>query len=144
VARAVLLVGAFAWAIGGAGATLLAAVGVEPLERLLPPLAIDTEALRGAIVAGAVALGLGAAAHVAILMGLGRRRPRAWTAGILLAGLLSATFVALAAAAFTSAIAAPASASALLAAGVAATVASVGYGAVVAGLVAEKRSGRPI
>jgi heme/copper-type cytochrome/quinol oxidase subunit 3 len=144
VARALLLVGALAWAVGALGAIVLAAVGVEALQSLLPPLAIDTEALRGAIVAVAVALGLGAVVHVAVLAGLRRRRPRAWTAGILLAGLLSTTFVALSAAAFTSAIATPASALALAGAGTAAAVAALGYGVVTAALVAEKRSGAPI
>lgn len=144
MARALLLVGALAWAVGALGAIVLAAVGVEALQSLLPPLAIDTEALRGAIVAVAVALGLGAVVHVAVLAGLRRRRPRAWTAGILLAGLLSTTFVALSAAAFTSAIATPASALALAGAGTAAAVAALGYGVVTAALVAEKRSGAPI
>ncbi|MDQ2673592.1 MAG: hypothetical protein M3Y40_02955, partial [Chloroflexota bacterium] len=92
------------------------------------------------IVAGAAVLGLGAVLHVAVLMGLRRRRPRAWTAGILLAGLLSATSVALAAAAFTSAIATPASAFALGASGAAALVAAIGYGVVTVALVGEKRS----
>jgi hypothetical protein len=144
VARAVLLAGAILWAVGGAAAGAVAAVGVEPLEALLPPLAIDTDALRGAIVAGAGGLGLGAAMHAAVLMGLHRGQPRAWTAGILLAGLLSATFVALGAAAFTSAIASPASALALGASGAAATVAAVAYAAVTVALVGEKRSGTAV
>lgn len=144
MARAVLLAGAVAWAVGALAATVLAAVGVEMLERLLPPLAIDTDALRGAIVAVAVALGLGAAAHGAVLLGLRRHRPRAWTAGILLAALLSATFVALAAAAFTSAIATPASAVVLSVAGAGAAVAALGYAVVTAGLVGERRSGTPV
>jgi heme/copper-type cytochrome/quinol oxidase subunit 3 len=144
VTRAVLLVGAVAWAIGALGATLLAAIGVETLEGMLSPLAIDTEALRGAIVAGAVGLAVGSLTHGAILVGLRRRRPRAWTAGILLAALLSTTFIALSTAAFTSAIATPASALALAGAGAAAAVAALGYAVVTIGLVAEKRSGTPV
>jgi hypothetical protein len=144
VARAVLLAGAVTWTLGALGALGLAAIGVETLEGLLPPLAIDTEALRGAIVAVAGALGLGAVVHLAVLLGLRRRRPRAWTAGILLAGLLSTTFVALSAAAVTSAIATPASALALAGAGTAAAVAALAYGVVTAALVAEKRGGAPI
>jgi heme/copper-type cytochrome/quinol oxidase subunit 3 len=143
VTRAVLLVGAVAWAIGAVGGILLAAVGVERLEDLLPPLAIDTDALRGAIVAGAVGLAVGSVGHGAILLGLRRRRPRAWTAGILLAALLGVTFVAMAAAAFTSAIATPASALPLAGAGAAAALAALGYGVVTVGLVAEKRAGAP-
>ena len=64
--RALLLVGAVAWGIGAMGATVLAAIGVEALERMLPPLVIDTEALRGAIVAVAVGLALGAVSHGAV------------------------------------------------------------------------------
>lgn len=142
--RAVLLAGAMVWGIGSLVAAAVAAIGVETLERLLPSLAIDTEALRGAIVALALGLGLGSAAHAAVLLGLRRGRRRAWTAGILLAGMLAATFVALGASAFTSAIAAPASAVVLTAAGVAASLAALGYGVVAAGLVGEKRSGTVI
>ena len=142
--RAVLLTGAVAWAIGAVAGTVVAALGIESIERLLPPLAIDTDALRGATVAVAVGLGLGALAHGAVLVGLRRRRPRAWTAGILLAALLSTTFIALATAAFTSAIATPASALALAGAGAAASMAALGYAVVTAGLVAEKRSGEPV
>ena len=141
--RAVLLVGSVTWSIAAIAATILAAIGVETLEALLPPLAIDTEALRGAIVAGAVGLALGAMIHGAVLIGLRRRRPRAWTAGILLAALLATTFIALSTAAFTSAIATPTSALALVLAGVAAAVAALGYGVVTIGLVTEKRSGSP-
>jgi len=144
VARAVLLAGTILWAVGALAAAAVAAIGVEQLERLLPPLAIDTDALRGTILAGAVALGLGAVLHGAVLLGLRRRLPRAWTAGILLAALLSATFVALGAAAFTSAIATPGSAVALGASGAAAVVAAIGYGVIAIGLIGEKRSGTPV
>jgi heme/copper-type cytochrome/quinol oxidase subunit 3 len=143
VTRAVLLVGAVGWALGAVGGILLAAIGVERLEALLPPLAIDTDALRGAIVAGAAGLAVGSVGHVAILLGLRRDLPRAWTAGILWAALLGVTFVALAAAAFTSAIAAPASAVPLVVAGAAAALLALGYGVVTVGLVAEKRAGAP-
>jgi hypothetical protein len=144
VTRAVLLTGAVAWAMGAGAATIVAALGIESIERLLPPLAIDTDALRGATVAVAVGLGLGALAHGAVLVGLRRRHPRAWTAGILLAALLATTFIALSTAAFTSAIATPASALALSGAGAAAAVAALGYAVVTIGLVAEKRSGTPV
>jgi hypothetical protein len=144
VARALLLAAALVWALGALVAAAVAAFGAQRLEDLLPPLAIDTEALRGAIVAVAVALALAAAAHVAVLAGLRARRPRAWSAGILLAAVLSVTFVALAAAAATSAIATPASAAVLLSAGAAAALAALGYGVIVARLVAELRSGSVI
>ena len=141
--RAVLLVGAVAWGVGALGAAALAAIGVPALERLLPPLTIDTEALRGAITAVAAGLALGAVMQGSVLIGLRRRQARAWTVWILLAALLGTTFVALSTAAFTSAIATPASAPTLVGAGVAAAVAAIGYGAVTIGLVSEKRSGAP-
>ncbi|HEX7171304.1 MAG TPA: hypothetical protein VF365_01715 [Candidatus Limnocylindria bacterium] len=141
MARALLLAAAIVWAASAVGASAVAAVGTDTLERALPPLSIDTEALRGAIVAVAAGLGIGAAIHVAVLAGLRARRPIAWSAGILLATLMAMTFVALAAAAFTSAIAAPASAVLLLAAGGLAVVAALGYGLIAARLVAEKRAG---
>ena len=144
MARALLLAAAVAWALGALATAFLAAFGVQRLEALLPPLAIDTEALRGAIVAVAVALALGAASHVAVLAGLRARRSRAWSAGILLAAVLSVTFVALAAAAATSAIATPASAVVLLIAGAGAALGALGYGIIAARLVAELRSGSVI
>ena len=144
MARAILLGGAGLWALGALGAAAVAAVGVARLEALLPPLAIDTEALRGAIVAVAVTLGIGAAAHLAIVAGLRARRRRAWSAGILFATLLSVTFLALATAAFTSAVATPASAAILLAAGVVAAVVALAYGVIAARLVGELRSGSAI
>lgn len=141
MARALLLAAAVVWALGALGAAVLAAVGADTLERALPPLSIDTEALRGAIVAVAAGLGIGAAAHLGILAGLRARRALAWTAGILLAGLAAMTFVALAAAAFTSAIAAPASALVLAGGGAACALAAFAYGVIAARLVAEKRAG---
>ena len=142
--RALLLAAASVWALGAVGAAVLAAVGVEALERALPPLSIDTEALRGAIVAVAAGLGVGAAAHLAVLAGLRARRTSAWTAGILLAALAAMTFVALAAAAFTSAIAAPASAIVLLGGGAVCVLAALVYGVIAVRLVAEKRAGSAI
>ena len=139
--RALLLGGACLWALAALGAATVAAIGVSRLEALLPPLAIDTEALRGAIVAVAVVLGVGAMAHLAIVAGLRARRPRAWSAGILLATLLSVTFLALATAAFTSAIATPASAVPMIAAGAAAILLALVYGLIAARLVGELRSG---
>ena len=144
MARALLLAAAVLWAFGALAGAAVAALGVAWLENVLPPLAIDSEALRGTIVAVAAALALGSAAHGAVLAGLRARRHRAWSAGILLAAVLAVTFVALAAAAATSAIATPPSAAVLLIAGSAAAVAALGYGVIVARLVGELRSGSVI
>lgn len=141
MARAVLLVGAATWMLAAAVASFVAAFGTEALERLLPPLTIDTDALRGAVVAvacGLLAVGL---AHVVALIGVRARRRWGSTAAILLAALLAATFVALAATAAASAVATPSLAPMLAAAAVAAGVAAVAYGVAVVVLVAERRAG---
>jgi hypothetical protein len=68
-------------------------------------------------------------------------RRRAWSAGILLAALLTATFFALAAAAFTSAVAGSAPVGLVAVAGVAAAVLSLGYALATTRLVGELRAG---
>ena len=141
MARAILLAATALWAVAALAALVLAAVGTEALERAMPPLAIDTEALRGTIVAVAVSVGLVAVAHALIVAGMRRGLRLAWTAGILLAALMTAASVALAAAAFTSAIATPASAPGLIAGGAAAVLAALAYGAVTVSLVREQGSG---
>ena len=143
MARAVLLVGGVAWSSAGLAALAVAVVGAETLVSLLPPLAIDTDAVRGAVMAVAVAFGAAAVAHLAVLAGLRAERPRAWSAAILLASLFAATFTALAAAAFTSAAAEPSAAVALVLAGVAAVVAAGAYALATHRLVHELRAGRP-
>lgn len=141
MARSVLLVGAIAWTLGGIAGFALAALGTGTLERMLPPLSIDTDALRGAVTAvgaGLLAIGL---VHVVVLIGLGSGRRWGSTAGILLSAVLAATFVALAAAAATSAVATPEMAPALVGASVAAGLAAVGYALVALRLVSRRRSG---
>jgi len=139
VARAILLAAALVWGLA-ALATLLAAIIVETMVRLLPPLSIDTDALRGAIVAVTVGLGLGTASHVAVVVGLRSGNRRAASIAILLSALLCVTFVTLAAAAVTSAVATPASAAPLLGGGLAAALAAIAYGFTVAALVGELRA----
>lgn len=139
MARAILLAAALVWGLA-ALATLLAAIIVETMVRLLPPLSIDTDALRGAIVAVTVGLGLGTASHVAVVVGLRSGNRRAASIAILLSALLCVTFVTLAAAAVTSAVATPASAAPLLGGGLAAALAAIAYGFTVAALVGELRA----
>ena len=144
MARAILLAATIAWGVAALLMLVLAAVGADRLEGALPPLSIDTDALRGALVAVGTAMALTAGAHMFVAVGLRTGRRRAWSAGILLAAVLAATFVALAAAAFTSAIATPASAPALAGAGIGAVIGAVAYGVVTAGLVGELRSGSAV
>ena len=140
MARAILLAGAIIWSLGGVAAAGVALIGIETLLRLLPPLAIDADAVRGAITAVAVGLGAAAALHVGAVAGLGRGGHRARSLAILLTGLFAALCVALAAAAFVSAAAAPASAPALMAAGIAASVTATAYAAATWWLVSDQRS----
>jgi hypothetical protein len=139
VARSILVGTASAWLLAGVAGLGLAAFGVEALERILPPLAIDTDALRAAIVSFAIGLVLVGAVHVAILLGLRARRRLAWTAGILMSGVLAATCVALAAAAATSAVADPSRMAQYLAGALGAGVGGLAYGVVAAHLVGELR-----
>jgi hypothetical protein len=143
VARAVLLLGAGCWSVAALVALAVALVGAERLLAALPPLAIDADAIRGAAVAVAIGLGASAAVHVAVLVFLRAGRRIAWSAAVLVCGLVGATFVGLAASAFTSAAAEPAGALPLIGAGVAASIVAAGYLAAAVGFVAEIRAGRP-
>ncbi len=141
MARTLLLVTALTWLLAGLAGLILAALGTETLERALPPLVIDTDALRAAIVAMAVGLVIVGAIHLSILVGLRTGRRLAWTAGILLAALMTMTLLALAAASATSAVADPERAFAYLAGAAGSVVGAVAYGFVTARLVSERRAG---
>ena len=141
MARTILIAGAVASLVSGIGGVVFAALGAVALERVLPPLAIDTDALRGAIVALAAAMLLVSLLHAAIIVGLRFGWRLAWTAGVLLAVVLATMFVALAAASGTSAIADPDRAVAYLAGVIGAVVGALAYGFVAARLLGEMRSG---
>lgn len=141
MARAIIGIGAVAWSVLCVATAVVAVGGVERLMELLPPLQVDAEAVRGAVIAGAIGLAIAAGAHIAVLVGLRARRRRAWSAGILLAALGSATFVALAAAAFTSAVAGSAPAALAAVAGAAAGFVALAYALATARLVGEMRAG---
>jgi len=141
VARAILLVAAVAWIVAAGVAAAVAAFGVEELERALPPLAIDTEALRGTVVAVAAGLAAIGLLHVVALIGVRARRRWGSTSAILLAGVLAATFVALASAAATSAVANPPLALILVGAAIGAALAAAAYVAAVVQLVRERSAG---
>lgn len=143
MSRAVLAIGAVVWALTAAGAIGLTIVGVDRLLALLPPLAIDADAVGGAATAVGVALAIGAGVHLAILVGLRAGARLAWTAAVLVCGLAVAGFVALAAAAFASAAAEPTIAAALVAAGLLALAVAAAYGVAALGLIGEIRAGRP-
>ena len=141
MARSLLLAAAAAWLAAGAAGVGVGTIGATTLQRMLPPLAIDLDALRGAVTAvsfGVLAIGAAHAAVVASLRGGGRR---ARSAALLLSGFLSALLLALAAAGATTAVATPASALVFGATALGALVGAIGYGVIVALLVREVRSG---
>jgi hypothetical protein len=139
VARAILLVASVVWLVAGIVGVGLAAWGTEAIEASLPPLAIDTEALRGAILAVGVSLIGLAGVHAVVLLGLRARARWALTGGVLLAALLTMLCLALGAAAITSAVAEPAQAVPLLAAGAAMGLMTGAYGALTVGLIGDVR-----
>jgi len=143
VTRAILTAALVLWLLAGLAALAVAAWGADAVEAALPPLAIDTDALRGAIVAmGAAFIGL-ATVHGMLVFGLARERRWAWTGATLLAALLAMLCLALGAAAATSAVATPEHAVPLVAATAVAVMGALAYAVVAAGLVGEiRRRGR--
>ena len=141
--RAVLVVGAVVCAVAAVLGTLVSAFGIERLLALLPPLAIDADAVGGAVLAVSLALGIGAVIHLGVLVGLARGIRLAWTAGLLLSGLGVAVTIGLMGTAFTSAAVEPSLAPALVVAGIACLVASFGYAGAAAWFIGEIRAGAP-
>jgi uncharacterized membrane protein len=141
VARRVLVLGAAVWILLGAGGLLLAAVGTDNLLARLPPLAIDADALGGAITAVGFALAATGVTHVVVLIGLRRGRRWASSAGALLASVLAIVSLALAATAFSSAVRESAYALPLVGAGSLATLAAAAYGIAAVRLAHELGSG---
>jgi hypothetical protein len=143
VARRILFVGTIAW-LGVAGAALLAAVaGRDALLGALPPLAIDADALGGALTAVAVAsAGIGAL-HAWLVGALAGRDRRPLTVGTLLACVLTAVFVALAAASAASAIRETAIGPWLWLGCAASAAVAIGYAWSAADLIGQLRSRAP-
>ena len=104
MARTILLTGAFGWLLVAVAGLGVALAGRNALLAALPPLAIDADALGGALTVIAVAaLGVGAG-HAGVVVGLGRGNRWARSAGVLLASVMSVVFLALAATAAASAV----------------------------------------
>lgn len=141
--RAVLAAGALLWGVAAAAAAAVAVAGVDRLLALLPPLAVDADAVRGAAVAVSVALWLAAVVHAAVLVALQRGIRIAWSAGALLSGLGVALTIGLAATAFASAAAEPPLTVPLVAAGLLSLAVSFAYAAATAWFVGEIRAGTP-
>ncbi|MDQ3149510.1 MAG: hypothetical protein M3Q38_06260 [Chloroflexota bacterium] len=140
MARTMLVSGAVAWLLGGIVGLGLAVLGTDWLSSVLPPLAIDIEALGGALTAMALAMVTIGAAHVVVVAGLRRERQgRRWarSAGVLLASVLAAVLFGLAAAAMSSAAREAGYTLPLVGAALVATAGTVGYALVAARLARE-------
>jgi len=141
VARTILFVGTIAWLLAGAAGIAVAVLGTDRLMSLLPPLAIDADAVGGALLTVALVLvGVGCA-HLAVLIGLRRDLRWAGSAGALLGAVLAVACLALSAAALASATRDASLASALVVAAAGAALAAIGYGLVAVGLTRELTSG---
>lgn len=141
MARTVLTIGGVVWLVAGAVAFTIGAVGVQGLLSLLPPLAIDADAVGGALTALALTLVTIATAHLFVVVGLREGRRWAASAGALLASILAIVCVGLAAAAVSSAVRSPGYALPLLGAAVVAVVAATGYVVAAVRLARELGSG---
>ncbi|MEO6577450.1 MAG: hypothetical protein ABIO99_00925 [Candidatus Limnocylindria bacterium] len=140
MARRILVIAAIAWGLAGIGGLVLAAIGTQGVLLLLPPLAIDADALGGAITTLAIIVLAVAAAHAVVILAMRRWGRPATSAGILLAAILSVACLALVTAAVTSAIRTPDEGLLLGLAAAAAGVGSVAYALVTIGLVRELSS----
>jgi hypothetical protein len=140
VARTILRIGAAVWILAGLAGIGVAALAVDWLIGLLPPLAIGPEALARAVATLSVALIAVGVAHVGALRGL---RAARWgpSAAILLCAFLAVGLLSVSAAALTSAVSQPGAALPLVLGSLAALAAAAGYGLAVADLVRELRAG---
>lgn len=142
--RTVLVIGAAVWLLLGIGGIGLALVGRQWLLSSLPPLAIDADALGGALTAMAlVALALGLV-HLCLVIGLARGWRWARSAGALLASLLAAVSLGLVATAVSSALREAAYALPLAAGAALAAVGALGYAVVAVRLARSLGSGSAI
>lgn len=137
MARTILIAAAVAWLLAGIVGLGLAAMGTDWLRSRLPPLAIDVEALGGALTAMALGLIVLSGAHIAVVAGLRRERRWACSAGVLLALVLAAASFGLAAAAISSAAREAGYALPLISSAVLATLGTAGYALVAAQLARE-------
>ena len=142
--RTVLVIGATVWLLAGIGGIGLAVVGRGWLLTTLPPLAIDSDALGGALTAMAVAVLAIGLAHLAVLIGLARGWRWVRSAGALLTSVLAAVSLGLAAAAVSSALRDAAYALPLAAGAGLAAVGALGYAVVAVRLARSLGSGPAI
>lgn len=141
MARRTLFIGAVAWLVLALAGMAVALVGRSALIEALPPLAIDADALGGALAGIAAAALAIALTHVGVVAGLTADSRWARSAGVLLASALAVAFLALAATAVASALREPTSAPMLAGGALGSVLAASAYGLTAAHLVRELGSG---
>lgn len=137
----VFVIGAAAWLLVGTGIMGVAVLGTEWLLARLPPLAIDADALGGALTAMAVGMLALGAAHIVLVIGLARGARWARSAGALVASVLAAVLLGLAAAAVSSSLREAAYALPLIGSALLAAVGMLAYLLVAVRLARELGSG---
>lgn len=141
MARGILATFGAVWLAAGIGGVALGLGFADAIVGFLPPLAIDVEALGGAITAFGAGILLVGLVHVALAVALGRGTRLARTAAILLSAVGCAAMISLAAASAASAARESQLAALLAAAAVAAGIGAVVYALAVVRLTAEIRAG---
>ena len=144
MARTILLLGAAGWLLAGAAGLVLALTGTEALLSVLPPLAIDADALGGALTAIGLTITVMGAAHLVVAFGVRAGRRWAMSAGVLLTSTLAVASVGLAAAAISSALRQAAMAAPLLVGGAVGFLAAAAYGIAAVRLARRLGSGSPV
>lgn len=132
------------WAVAGLAGLAVSLLGVQALEGALPPLAIADDALGRTVAAlgiGALLVGL---VHGTVVWGMTRGRPWAPSAGLLLAGVSLASFVALGTAAATAGAAGSLGLTPAIIGALGAVLMAIGYGAAAVTLAHRLRSRPPI
>ncbi len=140
----ILLIIIILWLVAGLAGIGVALLGVDALLDMLPPLAIDADAVARTLAALAIGAALVGLAHLVVARGLRRDGSWAVSGGILLAAGAAIAFGALAAAAVTSGVAGTLTVIGAVAAACGAMLAAVAYGAAAALLVHRLRSRAPI
>jgi hypothetical protein len=141
VVRTSLLLAGAGWFIAGLAALAVSVVGTDMLLALLPPLAVDADAVAGAAAAIGATLVAVAMIHAVVVVGLVRRVRWAWSAGILLAAVMSLGLAGTAIAAGVSVVAETLATGPGLLGGVGAAMVAIGYGWAGARLTRELASG---
>jgi len=143
MARTILLVGAGIWLTAGGVGIATATLGAGEIVSRLPTLAIDADAVGGALTATGTAMVAIGLVHLAILVGLRRGRRWAASGGALLGAVMALASLALAATALASASRESVLAAVLFAAAAVGTLAAVGYAVVAVRLARALASGSP-